>query len=92
MKMKKNYVMGCPCHIIHNIGLAESKAFVSECEFDINDFAVDNYYWLDKSTNRKNLLQDFCNFVDITCKYRTILDHIAVRWLSLEKVNDRLLS
>ena len=87
---EKIYVMGCPYHIINDIGLAGSKAFVSECGFDINDFAVDNYYWLDKSTNRKNLLQDFCDFVDI--KYRTILDHISVRWLSLEKVNDRHLS
>ena len=37
--------MGCPCHILHNIGLARSKAFVSEGGFDINHFAMDNYYW-----------------------------------------------
>ena len=62
---EKIYVMGCPYHIIHNIDLAGSKAFVSECGFDTNDFAVDNYYWLDKSTNRKNLPQDFRDFDDL---------------------------
>ena len=35
---EKIYVMGCPCHIIRNIGLARSKTFVRECGFDINDF------------------------------------------------------
>ena len=66
-----------------------NKAFVEECDFDIEDFSVENFYWLDKSTNRKNKLLEFCQFVGI--EYRQILNHISVRWLSLGKVIDRLL-
>ena len=83
------YVMGCPCHIIHNTAMKANKAFVEECDFDIEDFSIDNFYWLDKSRNRKNKLLEFCQFVDT--EYRQILNHISVRWLSLEKVTDRLL-
>ena len=50
----------------------------------VGDFAVDNFYLLDKSSKRKDLLLQFCEFVEI--EYRNILDHISVRWLSLEKV------
>ena len=66
-----------------------NKASVEECDFDIENFSIDNFYWLDKSTNRKNKLLEFCQFVDI--EYRQILNHISVCWLSLEKVMDRLL-
>ena len=83
------YIMGCPCHIIHNTAIAGNKASVESSGFDVGDFAVDNFYWLDKSSKRKNLLLEFCELVDI--KYRNILDHISVRWLSLEKVVDHLL-
>ena len=80
------YVMSCPCHIIHNTAMNANKAFVEECDFDIEAFSVDNFYWLDRSTNRKNKLLEFCQFVDI--EYCQILNHI---WLSLEKAIDRLL-
>ena len=66
-----------------------NKALVEECDFDIEDFSVDNFYWLDRSTNRKNKLLEFCQFVDI--EYGQILNHISVHWLSLEKVINRLL-
>ena len=59
------YIMGCPCHIIHNTAIAGNKAFVESCGFDVGDFAVDNFYWLDKSSKRKNLLLEYCEFVDI---------------------------
>ena len=70
------YVMGCPCHIIHNTTMKANKAFVEECDFDIEDFSVDNFYWLDRSTNRKNKLLEFCQLVDI--EYCQILNHISV--------------
>ena len=66
-----------------------NKAFVEECDFDIEDFSVDNFYWLNKSTNRKKKLLEFCQFVDF--EYRQILNHISVRWLSPEKMIDGLL-
>ena len=66
-----------------------NKAFVEECDFDIEDFSVDNFYLLNKSTNRQKKLLEFCQFVDF--EYRQILNHISVRWLSPEKVIDRLL-
>ena len=77
------YIMGCPCHIIHNTAIAGNKAFVESCGFNVGNFAVDNFYWLDKRSKKKNLLLEFCEFVDI--EYRDMLDHISVRWLSLEK-------
>ena len=89
LKNENVYVMGCPCHIIHNTAMKAIKAFVENCDFDIEDFSVDNFYWLDRSTNRNKKLLEFCQFVDI--EYCQILNHIWVRWLSLEKVIDRLL-
>lgn len=50
---------------------------------------VDNFFYFDKSTKRKNGLSDYCNFCDT--EYHRILKHISTRWLSLEKAVDRTL-
>ena len=50
---------------------------------------VDNFFYFDKSTKRKNGLLDYCNFC--VTEYRRILKHISTRWLSLEKAVDRTL-
>ena len=36
-------VMGCPCHKIHNTAMKANKAFLEECDFDTEDFSIDNF-------------------------------------------------
>ena len=83
------YFMGCPCHLIHNIACHASDSFQNCTKFDVEDLCVDIFYWFDKSTKRKGILMEFCEFCDST--YREIIRFINVRWLSLEKAVNRLL-
>lgn len=55
---------GCPCHIVHNAAQKGAEQFSVVPGFDIEEFIVDIFYWFDKSTKRKNLLQDYCLFFD----------------------------
>ena len=52
------YFLGFPCHISHNIGNTASSAFALESGFDIEEMAIDLYYWFDKSYlhSEKNIL------------------------------------
>ena len=50
---------------------------------------VDNYYYFDKSSKRKNELADYCGFCDT--EYRRVLKHVSTRWLSLEIAVERTL-
>lgn len=50
---------------------------------------VDNFYYFDKSTKRKNGYAEYCGFCDT--EYQKILKHASTRWLSLEKTIDRTL-
>lgn len=88
-KNEKCYFMGCPCHLIHNIACHASEAFQKAIDFDIEDLCIDLYYWFEKSTKRKKVLAEFCDFCDND--YREILRHVNVRWLSLEKAINRIL-
>jgi len=83
------YVVGCPCHIIHNTPQKAAKAFNEETGFDVEECCVDHYYWFDKSTRRKGQLCDYAAFCD--SEYRQFIKHINVRWLSLEKAVNRIL-
>lgn len=88
-KEQSIYVLGCPCHIIHNTAQKGSKAFCESTHFDVDDFLVDLYYYFDKSTKRKFELAEFSSFCDVV--YRKIIHHITVRWLSLQAAVDRAL-
>ena len=50
---------------------------------------VDNFFYFDKSTKRKNGLSEYCTFCDT--EYRHILKHVSTRWLSLEVAIERTL-
>ena len=50
--------------------------------FDVDEFIVDLFYWFDKSTKRKNFMQEYCHFCDHS--YRAIVKHVSTPWLSLE--------
>lgn len=81
--------VGCPCHMVHNTASKSASAYALKSGFDVEDFAVDLFYWFDKSTNRKGILNEFCDFHDI--EYKKILKHVNVRWLSLELSIQRVL-
>ena len=84
------YVIGCPCHIIHNTCSKAATSFSKETGFDVEDLAVDVSYWFDKSTKRKASLAEFCLLCDTT--YKDILKHVSTRWLSLEQTITRILA
>jgi hypothetical protein len=83
------YFMKCPCHIAHNAACYAADAFRSGTSFDVEDFLVDIYFWFDKSSKRKNLLQEYCTFCDT--EYRKIIKHVSTRWLSLQRAIERVL-
>lgn len=87
-KNKNVFFMGCPCHIVHNTASKAMSEFGSMCDFDIEDFFVDLFYWFEKSTKRKGFLEEFCSLCDV--EYRKILKHVSVRWLSLETAVERV--
>ena len=57
------YFIGCPCHIAHNTANTAAKAFREHTRFDVEELAVDLFYWFDKSTKRKSSLEEYCCFV-----------------------------
>ena len=56
---------------------------------EVEELAIDLYYWFDKSTKRKNGLLSYCTFCDQ--EYRAIVRHVTTRWLSLEIAIERIL-
>lgn len=87
-KANSNIVIhGCACHLIH---LAAKHATKKCADFNIENFLVDVFYYLKKSTKRINLLklcEEACDLED-----RKILKYGATRWLSMGKVIDRFLN
>ena len=72
-------------HAAHK-GLA---GFTRVTKFDIEDFCIDIYCYFDKSRKRKNALQSYAEFCDH--ENRDILKRVNVRWLSFERVIERIL-
>ena len=83
------YFNGCPCHVLHNTAQKASTAFGGCCGFDVEEFAIDLYYWFDKSTKRKNDLHSYSEFCDL--EYRSVIKHVSTRWLTLELAIERSL-
>lgn len=83
------YVLGCPCHILHNTSSKAAAALSETTGFNIEDLAVDVSYWFDKSTKRKAGLEEFCVLCDTT--YKEVVSHVSTHWLSLEKAITRIL-
>lgn len=86
---KAIFFNGCPCHVIHNAAQKSGIAFSTCCGFDAEEFAVDLYYWFDKSTKRKNELRSYNLFCDQ--EYRGMIKHVSTRWLTLELAVERSL-
>jgi hypothetical protein len=79
------YFVGCACHLMH---LAAQKAAL-ELPCAVVDTLIDIYYYLDKSSNRKQNLQDFQTLHGKDT--RKILKLVNTRWLSLQQCLERLL-
>ena len=88
-KNSQVYVIGCPCHILHNTSSKAAAALNETTGFDVEEVAVDISYWFDKSTKRKAGLEEFCIFCDTA--YKEVISHVSTRWLSLEKAVNRIL-
>ena len=65
------------------------EAFTQEVGFDIEKVVVDLYYWFNKSTKRKSLLEEYCCFCDV--EYRQVVKYVSTHWLSLEAAVERAL-
>lgn len=83
------YFLGCPCHLGHNTASTAADCLSRTTGFDVEEMAVDLYYWFDKSMKRKSTLEDYCVFCDVT--YTAVLKHVSTRWLSLATAVERTL-
>lgn len=81
----KIFVNGCACHLIHLTALHASK----ELDFDIEDFLVNVYYYLRKSSKRLQLLKA-CQDMEEIEKHK-IVKYGSTRWLSMGDVITRFL-
>ena len=76
-------------YIIIIIASHASETLQKTTGFDVEDLCVDVFYWFDKSTKRKGILKEFCEFCD--SDYREVVRFVSVRWLSLESAITRIL-
>ena len=71
------FVAGCPCHMLHNAAAKGATAFADATGFDLEDHCVDLFYWFDKSTKRKGILKEYCEFCDTD--YESVVKYVSVR-------------
>ena len=79
------YFNDCLCHIAAQ---KDAKRFSVMSGFDVEEFVVNIFYWFafDKSTKRKNILKDHCQFCGHS--YRSL---VSMWWLSLKLAIKRIL-
>lgn len=70
-------VLGCACHLLHLAAEKGSKGL----QMNVDEILVDIYYYLDKSSKRKDRLKEFQKLCDTDVK--KVLKHVCTRWLSL---------
>lgn len=86
-KVNENiHVQGCACHLVH---LAAQKGCGGLKNINVEQFLIDIYYYLQKSSKRKHILK-MCQKV-FGEKPHKILKYVSTRWLSLLQSIDRIL-
>ena len=80
--------IGCPIHIHYNTAYG-SSTFTKVSGVDAEDFRVNLYHFFDISFKRKSVLMEYTQFCNQ--EFRKILEHLNVRWQSLELAVDHLL-
>ena len=84
-KHENIFVSGCTCHLVN---LTVSKA-LSALPVDVAEVLIDIFYYLEKSSKRKQHLREF---QEVHCTDgHAILKHCPTRWLSLQNCLARLL-
>ena len=83
------YTRGCPCHFLHNAAHKGAKELELASGFDVEEVAVDVFYYFDHSTKRKGELQGFTQFCNI--ESWNILKYISTPWLSLQTSVEHIL-
>jgi hypothetical protein len=78
--------IGCSCHLLN---LAAEKG-ASCLSLNVDELLIDIYYYLQKSSKRKEKLKVFQELHNSETK--KILKHVCTRWLSLGRCLNRLLS
>ena len=58
--------------------------------FEVEDLLIDNFFYFEKSTKRKNGLAEFCSFCD--SQYRQLIKHVNTCWSSLSTAVNKKLS
>ena len=84
------YISGFPCHLAHIAASHANDAFSNLIRLNIENVCIDYFYWLDKSSKRKGKLMEYFQFCDQ--EYQSVLKHIYIRWLSLERCIGRILN
>ena len=64
-------------------------AFSEVLGLNVENLCIDMFYWFDKSSKWKGKLNEYFRFSDQ--EYQSVLEHVSVRWLSLEKCMNRIL-
>ena len=59
----QTFIAGCNCHFAHLAVGKGGEAYVSVTEFDCEDRQVDLYYFFKRSTRRKDILQEYMDFL-----------------------------
>lgn len=77
---------GCVCHLIH---LAAKKGCAALQEFNVEEFLLNIYYFLQKSSKRQHTFQ-LCQDI-YGMKPHKILKYVSTRWLSLYECIQRVL-
>lgn len=91
--LKKNsdiFISGCPCHLAHIAASHAHDSFSNYIKLNVENLCIDSFYWFDKSSKRKGKLLEYFEFCDQ--EFKTVLKHLSVRWLSLERCLNRILS
>jgi hypothetical protein len=88
-KNPATFITGCPCHLAHIAASHANESFSNYVNLSVEDVCVDCYYWFDKSTKRKGKLTEYFEFCNQ--EYQSVLKHLSVRWLSLERCMERVL-
>ena len=79
----------CPCHLAHIAASHANDTFGTAILTNVEDVCADCFYWFDKSTKRKGKLVEYFKFCDQ--EYQSVLKHLSVHWLSLERCVGRVL-
>ncbi|XP_047202548.1 uncharacterized protein LOC124856284 isoform X3 [Girardinichthys multiradiatus] len=73
------YVLGWPCHIVHDNARASSLMYYQESRFDVEDMCADLGLWFKSNTNHPDDFRVFCD-----TQYMELLQNVNIRWLRLE--------